>query len=261
MRRGVLLAAALLVLGAACNKSESPTITAPSGSPTSPPPAAAVSVSISSPADGAEIGGNVVSVAAEAKGIEIKAADGDRTGKTGHYHVFVDKEPVARGVLIPKEAGVIHSATTPIAVSGLPVGEHTLTVVMGNGAHERIGDAAETVKVKVEGPSVRASAPATVKAGERVVVTMSTEGVQIEAADRGASGKAGYYHLFVDPATPPAADGQVIPENDKIIHTTESTAIINGLTPGEHTIWVVVGDNKHIPLNPLVASKLTVVVQ
>jgi Domain of unknown function (DUF4399) len=260
MRREMLLAAALLVLGAACNKSESPTMVAPNGSPTSAPPAA-VSVSMSSPADGAEIGGNVVSVAAEAKGIEIKAADGDRTGKTGHFHVFVDKEPVAPGVLIPMEAGVIHSATTPIAVSGLPVGEHTLTVVMGNGAHERIGDAAETVKVKVKGPSVRASAPATVKAGERVVVTMSTEGVQTKVADGSASARTVHYHLFVDPATPPTADGQVIPENDKIIHTTESTASVNGLTPGEHTLWVVVGDEKHIPLNPLVASKLTVVVQ
>jgi hypothetical protein len=263
MRRGMLLAAALVVLGAACNKSESPTITPPSGSPTTAasPSATAASVSISSPADGAEIDGNVVSIAVEAKGIEIKPADADRSGKTGHYHVFVDKAPVAPGALIPMEAGVIHSAVAPVVVSGLTIGEHTFTVVPGNGAHERIGNEAATVKVKVKGPAVKAAAPSTVKAGEPVVVTMSTEGLQIKTADGDTSGKTGHYHLFVDPATAPTADGQVIPTNDKIIHTKESTASIRGLAAGEHTIWVVVGDGKHIPLNPLVASKVTVKVQ
>jgi hypothetical protein len=153
MRRGILLAAALVALGAACNKSESPTIAVPTGSPAASPAATPVSVSITSPADGAEVGGNVVTVEVEAKGIEVKAADGDRSGKTGHYHVFVD------------------------------------------------------------------------------------------------------------PATPPAADGQVIPTNDKIIHTNQPTATVEGLEPGTHTLWVVFADGKHIPLNPLVATKLTVVVQ
>ncbi|HEY8200471.1 MAG TPA: DUF4399 domain-containing protein [Actinomycetota bacterium] len=261
MRRGMLVAAALVVLGAGCNRAESPTITVPTGSPAASPSAAAATVAVSSPADNAEIGGNVVALAVEAKGIEVKAADGDRSGKTGHYHVFVDKDPVAPGQVIPMEAGVIHSATSPILVPGLSVGEHTLTVVMGNGVHERIAGEPQTVKVKVKGPSVKASAPATVKAGQPVVVTMSVEGVQIKAADGDTSGKTGHYHVFIDPATAPAADGQVIPKNDKIIHTDQSTATINGLAPGSHTIWVIVGDGKHIPLNPLVAAKLTVVVQ
>ena len=260
-KRGILLAAALVTLGAACSKAESPTIAVPSSSPAASPSATPVVVSIQSPADGAEIGGNVVSVAVEAKGIDVKAPDGDRSGKTGHYHVFVDKEPVAVGQVIPMEAGVIHSATQPIVVSGLSVGEHTLTVVMGNGAHERLPGDAQSVKVKVKGPSVKASAPVTVKAGEPVTVSMSTEGVQIKAPDGDTSGKTGHYHLFVDPASPPTADGQVIPKNDKIIHTEQPSATIKDLAPGTHTIWVVVGDGKHIPLNPLVATKLTVVVQ
>ena len=261
MRRGMLLAAALVVLGAGCTKSESPTITVPTRSPTASPSAAGVSVSISSPADNAEVGGNVVTLDVQAKGIEVKPADGDRSGKTGHYHVFVDKDPVAPGQVIPMEAVVIHSATSPIVVPGLSSGDHTLTVVMGNGVHERIAGEPQTVKVKVKGPSVKASAPATVKAGQPVVVTMSVQGVQIKAADGDTSGKTGHYHVFIDPATPPTADGQVIPKNDKIIHTDQSTASVTGLAPGTHTFWVVVGDGKHIPLNPLVADKLTVVVQ
>jgi hypothetical protein len=258
----MLLAAALVVLGAACNKSESPTIAVPSSTPSASPTAVApVTVSITSPADDAEIGGNVVTVEIEAKGIEIHAADGDRSGRTGHYHVFVDKDPVAVGQVIPMEAGVIHSATQPVVVPGLSVGEHTLTVVMGNGAHERVPGEAQSVRVKVKGPSVKATAPATVKAGEPVNVSMSAEGVQIKPADGDTSGKTGHYHVFVDPASPPTADGQVIPKNDKIIHTDQPTATIRDLAPGSHTLWVVVGDGRHIPLNPLVATKLTVVVQ
>ena len=48
----------------------------------------------------------------------------------------------------------------------------------------------------------------------------------IEPADGDTSGKTGHYHVFIDPATPPTADGQVIPKNDKIIHTDQSTATI-----------------------------------
>lgn len=261
MRRGILLAAALVALGAACNKSESPTIAVPTGSPAASPAATPVSVSITSPADGAEVGGNVVTVEMEAKGVEVKAADGDRSGKTGHYHVFVDKDPVAVGQVIPMEAGVIHSTTQPVTVPGLSIGEHTLTVVMGNGAHERLPGEAASVKVRVKGPSAKATAPATVKAGEPVNVSMSAEGVQIKAADGDTSGRTGHYHVFVDPATAPTADGQVIPTNDKIIHTNQPTATVEDLQPGSHTLWVVVADGKHIPLNPLVATRLTVVVQ
>jgi hypothetical protein len=32
-------------------------------------------------------------------------------------------------------SGIIHSASSPIHVGGLPAGEHTLWVVLGDGAH------------------------------------------------------------------------------------------------------------------------------
>jgi hypothetical protein len=203
----------------------------------------------------------VVTLSVQVEGMEIKPADGDRSGTTGHLHVYVDKDPAQPGQLIPMEPGVVHSATNPVELTGLPVGEHTLTVVLGNGAHERVGDSAPSVKVDVKGPSVQASAPATVKAGEPVIVAMRAEGVQIRPADGDKSGKSAHYHLYVDPEKPPAADGQVIPKVEgKIIHTNERSHTLNGLAPGPHTIWVVMGDGLHMPLNPLVAEKLTVTV-
>jgi len=46
-------------------------------------------------------------------------ADGDTSGRTGHLHLFVDREPTAAGQAIPVEAGIIHSAETRIEVTNL----------------------------------------------------------------------------------------------------------------------------------------------
>lgn len=71
-------------------------------------------------------------------GVTIVAADGDTSGKSGHFHVFIDREPVKEGEPIAKEDGIVHSAENPIRVPGLTPGEHELTVVLGDGNHTRI---------------------------------------------------------------------------------------------------------------------------
>ena len=69
-------------------------------------------------------------------GVELVKADGDRSGRTGHLHVFIDREPTPAGQPIPSgDPAIIHSATVPVAVPGLPPGQHTLSVVLGDGAH------------------------------------------------------------------------------------------------------------------------------
>ena len=74
----------------------------------------------------------------EVSGISIVPADGDTSGKSGHFHVFADIPPVEEGVVIAQGTGVVHSATNPIRFPDLPPGEHTLTVVIGDGNHTRI---------------------------------------------------------------------------------------------------------------------------
>lgn len=71
-------------------------------------------------------------------GVTIVAANGDTSGKSGHFHVFIDREPLKEGETIPKEDGIVHSADNPIRVPGLSPGEHDLTVVLGDGNHTRI---------------------------------------------------------------------------------------------------------------------------
>jgi hypothetical protein len=218
----------------------------------------ASSLRISAPKNDAHIAGNVVSLQMQTA-LQIVKADGDTSGNTGHFHVFVDRAPVSVGAAIPKERGVVHSADNPIVVPGLTVGDHTLTVVLGDGAHTRITNAKATVRVHVDGPTVVATAPATLAAGKALSVEVTVEGVQLVKADGDATGKSGHLHAFVDVA--PVAPGEVIPSgNPQIIHSATSPISITGLTPGEHTIWVVLGDGAHTAFKNSARDKVVVTV-
>ena len=246
--------AALLLLAGACGGDDSEnvadTTTTSRETNTGDRPS---SVTILSPEDGAEVRGNVVPLELDADGVTIVKADGDDSGRTGHYHVFVDKEPLAPGAEIPKESGILHSADDPVQVTGLSVGRHRLTVVLGNGQHVRLGDAEAQISVDVKGPSIDASAPSTARAGSPVKVETEAEGVQIQMGGN-------HLHLFVDRGPTPA--GAPIPVGDPaIIHTPQLTTEIPNLPPGEHVITVVVGDAGHVPFDPPVLDKVTVTVQ
>lgn len=249
------LATALLLVGGACIR-DNPVL---EGTPKAVVP----SVRISSPQEGASIKGNVVSLDLEAQGIAIKPADGDTSGRTGHYHVFVDKPAVAVGEPIPMERGVIHSATEPIPVPGLSVGRHKLAVVLGDGAHTRITDELAEVEVDVGGPSVRSTAPAEAPAATGFNIESQVEGVRLvpPASDSGSPGTTGHLHVVIDPSSPPAADGVPIPNDPTHIHTAESSHRVTGLAPGQHNIWVVLGDKSHVPYAPLVADQVVVTVR
>lgn len=254
-RRLPFLVAALplLALLAGCGDDDSDETTTTKVKSTADP------LAILSPADGESVQGNVVTLDVEPRDIAIVKADGDTSGRRGHYHVFIDRDAVAPGAAIPKEPGIIHTTDDPIVITGLSPGTHRFVVVYGNGAHARIGTAEAERTVKVEGPSVKASAPATVAAGQPVTVTMEVEGLSVVKADGDTSGRTGHLHLFVD--RPPSPAGEPIPAGDpNVIHTAESTVMLSDLSPGEHTIWVVAGDGTHRPLPAGVRDKVAVTV-
>lgn len=203
--------------------------------------------------------GNVVTLDFAVGDVRLVAADGDTSGRTGHLHVFVDRPVPEPGSAIPKEPGIIHTTETRVVIDGLSVGPHRFSAVLGDGAHRRIGDAMVSAEVMVQGPSVAVSAPPTFPNGEPVSVEVSVEGASLVAADGDRSGHTGHLHLFVD--RPPTPAGQVIPKDDSIIHTTETKVSLPGLAPGEHTVWVVLGDGVHMPLVPPVVAKTTFTVQ
>jgi hypothetical protein len=254
-----MVAAGLALIGTACSSDPS--------TPASSPPqggAAARADGDSTPLAFATrppsvVQGNVVSLDLAVRGVTIVPADGDTSGRTGHLHVFVDRAPPAPGAAIPKEPGIIHTTDTHVAVNGLSVGPHRFSVVLGDGAHRRMGEAIAEAEVTVQGPSVMASAPPVVPNGEPVPLEIKVEGLRLVAADGDRSGRSGHLHIFID--RPPTPDGQPIPREDGIIHTTDTTVPLSGLAPGEHTVWVVAGDGLHMPLTPSPMAKTTFVVQ
>jgi len=207
--------------------------------------------------------GNVVTIPVTVKGIQIMKADGMTSEKAGHFHVFIDREMVDVGEVIPKEPGIVHTADNPIKIYGLKPGEHMFHIVVGDGTHKRFGETLHLeTTVDVKGPGVQGKvASPTMKKGDDLVVDLKSEGVEIKKADGDTSGESGHFHLLVDPASPPKA-GDLIPDpvENKVIHTTESSATIKDLSAGEHIVWVVLGDGTHHAFDPPVMDKLTITV-
>jgi hypothetical protein len=72
----------------------------------------------------------------------------------------------------------------------------------------------------------------------------------------------GHHHLLIDTAAPADA-GAPLPATDKIVHfgkgQTETT--LASLTPGKHTLQLLLGDQNHIPHNPpVISQKITLTV-
>jgi hypothetical protein len=249
MRRLAIMLVLAAVLGTACGDS--------TDEDAGPNPEAVLR--LTAPKIGTTVRGNVVTLRVAAEGVRIVKADGDTSGATAHYHVFIDRPPVKPGEVIPKGKNIIHTTESPIVVPGLEEGHRQIYVVLGDGTHHRLGRSVVHTSVHVAGPSVRATAPATAKVGEPIAVEVEVDGASLVAANGDTSGRTGHLHVFID--KPPTPAGQMIPKEDGIIHAaTPKIDIPAFTTAGEHTLWVVLGDGNHIPFAPPVMDKVTVIV-
>ncbi len=238
MKKIVLSLVALCLVATACNKAQNVTMTV-GHVPSS-------------------VEGNVVTIPVNIKGIKIVKADGDTSGKSGHFHVFIDRNPVKVGKTIPKMRGIVHSSDNPIKIYGLTPGRHVFRIVLGNGEHKRIlGKIRHHVRVNVKGPGVQGTVAPTAKKGEDVTVQLASEGVKIVDPGSESSANEAHYHVIVDPTTPPKAGSM---DRDEAYMTAASSVTLKGLSAGEHVIWVVLEDKDHKALDPPVMDKLTVTV-
>jgi hypothetical protein len=120
---------------------------------------------------------------------------------------------------------------------------------------ENAAPAAGSPKVEITEPAEGATVTSPVK------VVLQTTGVEIVAATDERPG-TGHHHLFVD--QPVTAAGDTIPRGKTgIIHLGrgQTEFSLDSLKPGAHTVIDVVGDSKHIPLNPMVADTVHFTVQ
>lgn len=74
--------------------------------------------------------------------------------------------------------------------------------------------------------------------------------------------ETGHHHLLIDLKDQPDMNA-VLPTTDNIRHFGKGqTETELNLTPGQHTLQLLVGDKNHIPLNPPVESqKITITVK
>lgn len=177
----VALAALLLCLSG-CNKEEAPEASAaPAATAEQEPPPAAeehvhaaeapaapaadvpaipagAKLSFGAMTDGQTIKGTLqdgkveVPIKMVAEGIAVKPAGAIEAG-SGHHHILIDGEPLAKGTVVPKDDTHLHfGAGQTEAVVALAPGEHTLTLQFADGIHRSYGpELSASVKVKVEG--------------------------------------------------------------------------------------------------------------
>ena len=92
----------------------------------------------------------------------------------------------------------------------------------------------------------KVSSPVTVQFGLKAM-GIAPAGVKIE--------NTGHHHLLID-SDAPTDLSQPLPASEKVVHfgkgQTETTV---KLTPGKHTLQLLLGDSTHVPHNPPVVSK------
>lgn len=208
------------------------------------------------PEDG--VTGNTVELTMSGADVEIVEPDGDTSAKTGHYVVFVDKEPVAPGAKIPQDRDVIETWEDTVTITGLTAGSHDVAVILADGLHRRIGTLPAEVTFTVSGPTLRATAPLTVEAKSPVRIAVRVQGVSLAAPDGTAADGAGHVDVFVD--REPTAAGAKVPTERGITHSTDGGAsiTIDDLGGGEHDIWLVLSKGDDTAYDPIVADRITV---
>ncbi len=108
---------------------------------------------------------------------------------------------------------------------------------------------APTVSILFPADGARVASP--------VRVEVRVTGATLKAPAEGDT-SARHLHYFID-ADPAAVmgPGEPVPVGrQNIIHTPETTQTVD-LPPGEHTVWVVLTDNNHVPLSAAAVARAT----
>lgn len=113
-------------------------------------------------------------------------------------------------------------------------------------------DAQQTGSIKITSPANGASTSGP------VMLSVDIQGVTVKAAAEGDPAAYHYHALVdVDPATV-VQPGQPLPTGQaNIIHTANRTVELPNLSPGQHTVTVVLTRTDHVPLTPAVTDKVS----
>ncbi len=252
--------------------------TAAAGGPTPSPPGAMVYfIDLK---DGATIGPNTT-IHFGLKHMGIAPAGTDKAN-TGHHHLLIDTDLPPLNQPIPNDENHLHFGGGQTEVDlALTPGPHTLQLLLGDKNHVPHSPPVMSDKIHVT-VAESAPAPATATAGGRhksppgakVYIISPTNGayvsstltVQFGLSSMGIAPagvdkpNTGHHHLLIDVPLPPF--DAPIPNDENHLHfgagQTEATI---SLTPGRHTLQLLLGDAFHMPHDPPVFSQpITVIV-
>jgi len=240
------------------------------------PAPAGASVSLIEPADGATVE-RKVTVKFGVSGMELAPA-GTSKPNSGHHHLLIDTPLPALDREIPSDLNHLHfgRAQTETEITLAP-GDHTLQLLLGD--HEHLPHDppifSKVVHIRVANAAPEKAAQAAPTAGRQpsppdaavyFVYPTNRESIypnstirfglrNMGVAPAGvAKPNTGHHHLLIDVDTPPL--NQPLPSDLNHVHfgngQTEKKIT---LSPGEHTLQLVLADERHIPHDPPVISE------
>jgi hypothetical protein len=190
---------------------------------------------------------------------------------TGHHHLLIDSELPPLDQPIPSDFNHLHfgGGQTEAEIT-LPAGEHTLQLLLGDQAHiPHVPPVmSEVIHVKVDPATVektRTPAPAGASAffiepadgatvGRKVTVKFGLSGMELMPAGT-SKPNSGHHHLLID--TPlPALDREIPSDLNHVHFGRAQTEAEITLTPGPHTLQLLLGDHEHLPHDPPIFSKV-----
>jgi Domain of unknown function (DUF4399) len=210
------------------------------------------------------------------RGMGVAPAGSDKEN-SGHHHLLIDTELPPLDQAIPNDFNHLHfGAGQTEADVTLSPGPHTLQLLLGDKAHVPHSPPvfSELIHVTVVDPE-QAHEPKTSAAartpsppGAKVYFENITDGAYLTptpiikfgllgmgVAPAGfEKANTGHHHLVIDSPLPPL--DQPIPNDNEHLHfgAGQTEAKIS-LTPGAHTLQLVLADARHIPHDPPVYSK------
>jgi len=196
----------------------------------------------------------------------VAPAGSDREN-SGHHHLLIDTELPPLDQPIPNDFNHLHfgAGQTETEITLKP-GAHTLQLLMGDKDHipHTPPVMSALIRVRVVDPSARKPAPADARVyfvgleDGSVIPPKATihfglvnMGVAPAGIDRP---NTGHHHLLIDTKLPPL--DEPIPNDFNHLHfgAGQTEAIVT-LSPGRHTLQLLLGDENHVPHNPPIMSK------
>ena len=202
--------------------------------------------------------------------MEIAAA-GVAKPNTGHHHLLIDTELPPFNQPIPSDFNHVHfgGGQTEAEIT-LPAGEHTLQLLLGDQSHipHQPPVFSEVIHVRVDPATVekaRTPAPAGASVffvepadgatvGRKVTVKFGLSGMELVPAGTNKP-NSGHHHLLID-APLPAFDREIPSDLNHVHFGRAQTEAEVTLTPGDHTLQLLLGDHEHLAHDPPIFSKV-----